>query len=454
MPPDKGKMNCFASSTCSRSFKEVTAILAHLESGGCQSGITLQDLHHLICQAPTAKLLIIPDRLPWFRAGPPRNEVRDIDDFDQSTQQWRCSYCLTVCRTKAQLVRHFFQRTCSSAYPNTLQCPTCQKGCVKLSELVTHCKSKKCSVRADPKNIYGPVLNYLERALALWRPNANQEPRIEYRLRCNSVESPRMMVHVIELPPSRAAYNSITNGKSPDNKSPGKDIAMLENNVEASSSANGITRPVNSNEKTHLSSIDTSPLKLYDDYHFEVTPRLMISAGSPGDTSQPADLPIVTQQMGSCEISEGKTTNSFFPSTSSDTSFLTNPSDALERSQQMGEPLSVPMKIKRRLEAVLSGTETDSPYSGTTSSAWGTVSRRSKPSDLTASSESRENRFHRKYHPRNDGGSTHRDRRQHESQMALALTSQEQELSQDQSSNENELDEDSTDDDDSGGVPL
>lgn len=324
---------------------------------------------------------------------------------------------------------------------------------MKLSELVTHYRSKKCRVRADPKDIYGPVVNYLERALALWRPNANQEPRIEYRLRWDSTESPRMMVEVIELPPTGAASKRNTNGKSLDNASPSKDIAMLEYNVEASSFTNEVTGPTDSNGTNHAPSTHTSSSQLYDNHHYEITPRLMISAGSPEDSSQPADLPIVTQPMGSCEISEGKTTNSFFPSTSSDTSFLTNPTDALEWSQQMGEPLSVPMKINQRLEAVLSGTETESPYSGN-ASAWDTVSRLSKISDLTASSESRENRFHRKYHPRNDGGSTHRDRRQHESQMAVALTSQEQELSQDQSSNENELDEDSTDDDESGGVPL
>lgn len=143
-------------------------------------------------------------------------------------QQWRCTYCLTLCPTKADLARHLLMKTYSSTYPGTLQCPICQMDFVKLSEPVGHCGSKNCRVQGHPDDIYGPIVNYLEQVLADWRPDAYQEPRIEYHMGYNRV-SPKMMVHVVELPSTRAtmvhvvgepsiraASSSNVNGKSPD----------------------------------------------------------------------------------------------------------------------------------------------------------------------------------------------------------------------------------------------
>ncbi|KAI4199472.1 MAG: hypothetical protein LQ350_004613 [Teloschistes chrysophthalmus] len=470
MPQNKGTMSCY-SSACARSFKDVPAILAHLESGGCSSGITIKDLHHLICQVPTAKSIIIPDRLPWFRAGPPRNEVRAIEDFEERTQQWRCTYCLESYPIRDHLARHLLTKTYLCIYPATLQCPMCPKGFVKLSELVGHCGSKACRAHAHPEDFYGPIVNHLERVLADWRPDVFQEPRIEYHLGFNRV-SPRMMVHVVELPSTRAMSSSNVNGKSPEKKSPVKDNAMLEGKAEASSSADGLSGPINSNQANHPSSGHTSQSRLDENRHHEVTSPLMIAARSPEDSSQSANLTIATQQLPSGEVSEGKSkTHSLFPSSSSNTSFpTTNPSNPAEGSQQTGsEPLSVPMKINRRLEAKLSGTATEGPFSEISSSWGATGSRRSRLADLrsrlsaltalaTSSDSLRENRFHRKPYPRNDGGSTHRDRRQHESKMAVALTnSQDQELSQEQSlEEEDQFEGFSTDDeeDENGGVAL
>ncbi|KAL9579481.1 MAG: hypothetical protein Q9212_005081 [Teloschistes hypoglaucus] len=325
--------------------------------------------------------------------------------------------------------------------------------------------SKGCRVKGHPNDIYGPVVDYLESALAHWRPDANQEPRIHYHLGYSRVVSPMMMVHVVELPSTRAPPGSNNDGKSPDKESPVKAITMLENNFEASSSAIELTGPINADNANHPSSSQTSPSQLYYDHHSEVTPPLMISAGNPENNSQSADLTMVTQQMSPGDISDGQPTHSLFPPSSSNTSFLTtNPADSLEHSQQTGsESLSsVPTEVNRRLKAVLLGTEIKGPYSMITSGGGSstTGSRRSRRSDLATSSDFfRQNRFERKSdYLRNDGGSIHRDRRQYESKVVVALTNQEQDWgrSQSEDENENEVEGYSSDDDDdeNGGVAL
>ncbi|KAI4243154.1 MAG: hypothetical protein LQ352_007097 [Teloschistes flavicans] len=448
MPKNKGQVVCFTA-TCSRSFKDVSAILSHLESGGCPSGLTVQDLNHLICQVPTATSIIIPGQEPWFRAGPPRNEVRDIYDFDQVLQQWRCPYCPAISHTKDPLARHLREKVCSSTYPNTLQCPTCQKGFVKLSELFAHSKCRMCKaqsgkrlVRAGSNDIFSPIVRYLEGWLACWRPLDNEGPRIEYQLRWDGAESPRMMVQVMEILPGQAASGNI-NGRSSGSASPDNDNAMLENNVAASPPGNEPDVFIDSNETNHPSSNHTSPSQAYKDRHFELNSSLRILNGSPEGNLQ-QESPSWQKQADSQEMSEEKTLIDF-PSTSSNISFPQIPKDALEWSEQQGEPLSVPMIINRRLEAARYGAEVEDPsYSR---NAAGGIDRQ-RLSNQTANSGSRENLFQKQLNRRSNGGSPHRGRR-HESKQ---ITSQEQESSE--SRNENEPEGSSIDDDESGGVPL
>ncbi|KAL8701166.1 MAG: hypothetical protein Q9201_005056 [Fulgogasparrea decipioides] len=197
MPRSKRSLPCLAS-PCAKSFRSISAIFTHLESGNCTSGITVQDLNTLISRSPAARSIILSDRDPWFRAGPPRTEAQARQDWDDLMQLWRCPYCSFSSWGKNDLDKHLRSSFCTTGYPNTLRCPKCGKEFVTMSKLMTHVGDKpQCKLKSGEDDVFRPLVLHLEKQLAAWNASV-KEQRVQYRLLSEPWMPGGMTVQVIE----------------------------------------------------------------------------------------------------------------------------------------------------------------------------------------------------------------------------------------------------------------
>ena len=100
--------------------------------------------------AQISKKNLIRERSPWFRAGAPRKFAWEGDETQSGT--WKCYLCDTIYGEKLGLTKHL-QNSHTKDYPDVVRCPTCTRKFTKISGLLQHVETPRCSANFDEPSI-------------------------------------------------------------------------------------------------------------------------------------------------------------------------------------------------------------------------------------------------------------------------------------------------------------
>ncbi|KAL8804851.1 MAG: hypothetical protein Q9182_002345 [Xanthomendoza sp. 2 TL-2023] len=174
------KHPCFAHHRhlCPKSFTSFSAILSHLGSGNCRSGITKDRINTLITYFPNCETVINPNQKAWLRAGYARNEVQP-DDYDPQSLKWHCPHCEYVSTGSKKLAKHMRYRSCTlgplhvqlralhAPMEKPFRCPRCNSSFKEISDVLGHAESGSC--RPGMKNqALVDLISFLKAEIGKW----------------------------------------------------------------------------------------------------------------------------------------------------------------------------------------------------------------------------------------------------------------------------------------------
>ncbi|MCJ1450220.1 hypothetical protein MMC28_000549 [Mycoblastus sanguinarius] len=167
-------------------------MIVHLENGGCSSGWMIQHINAIAADCVGFTKNLIRDRMPWFLAGAPRKWAYE-GDYRHSGDYWICYLCNNRYPKDTLLTAHL-QNEHSKDYPKVLFCPICARKFTKISSLLQHIETPRCSTTYDEVSIAALMQN-LELDVTRFRYGSKQRS-IQYRLECDSTRPRKLLVRV------------------------------------------------------------------------------------------------------------------------------------------------------------------------------------------------------------------------------------------------------------------
>ncbi|KAL4063896.1 hypothetical protein V8B97DRAFT_654122 [Scleroderma yunnanense] len=128
---------------CDQSFVSKSALILHLESGGCKSGVNRQMVNRYVREVDRTNIITNPSRL--LTGGDNTDVSYTATDASWNGRAYECVLCHNLFRSLRDLNRHLASpRHQSKVY----RCPldTCQVQFSTLSALCQHIESEKCGV--------------------------------------------------------------------------------------------------------------------------------------------------------------------------------------------------------------------------------------------------------------------------------------------------------------------
>ena len=183
-------LNCWG---CGKNFAPRSAMIIHLENGSCVDGWRIQHVNAIAEQIPEFAKNLIKERVPWLRAGAPRTFTWDEDEMPNGF--WRCHLCSDIYTDKVDLTGHL-QVAHAHHYPDVLRCPSCKCGFAKISELLQHIKTPRCSADYQEPSI-AALMNGLQSETST-RWSEFKRPSIEYKLENHPMHPSQLLVKVGE----------------------------------------------------------------------------------------------------------------------------------------------------------------------------------------------------------------------------------------------------------------
>ncbi len=180
--------------SCQRGFAPQSAMIVHLETGGCSGRWTIQHLNAMAKNCIGFAKNLIKDRIPWFRAGAPRKFAFSGDK--SSAGLWICYICLAERPTTESLTDHL-QKSHSNDYPKVLSCPTCSRKFTKISGLLQHIETPKCKASYEESSIKA-LLEAVKREISApdILTSSYKEPGVLYKLQSNAARPTKLLVKV------------------------------------------------------------------------------------------------------------------------------------------------------------------------------------------------------------------------------------------------------------------
>ncbi len=160
---------------CGRGFAPLSAMIVHLENGGCFSPCTpwaswnIQHVNAIAEECTGFSRNVIRDLIPWFRAGGPRKYAY-IGDYVLA-RGWICCICEAAFDYNVALTTHLqtshLQTSHSKQYPDVIRCSECRQKFMKISGLLQHIETPKCSARYESTSV-AALMRELQKEVTRW----------------------------------------------------------------------------------------------------------------------------------------------------------------------------------------------------------------------------------------------------------------------------------------------
>ena len=143
-------------------------------------------------QCPDFSKNLIRELSPWFRAGAPRKYAWIGDK--SSAGYWACYLCKTVFGEQTCLTKHL-QESHSKDYPKVLHCPCCRGKFTKISGLLQHIETQRCSASYAEPSI-AALISKLKSEIFRQPWSDFLRPKILYALECDTGDPSYLLVKV------------------------------------------------------------------------------------------------------------------------------------------------------------------------------------------------------------------------------------------------------------------
>ena len=196
---------------CSRHFATRSAVIVHLENGGCSAGWNIQYLNAIAERCTDFAHNLIRERLPWFLAGAPRTYSTHGDYVP--SRGWVCYICDCEHSNDISLTEHL-QSSHTEDYPDVLSCPSCVTHFSKISGLLQHIETPNCLADYETSSI-AALMSHTQK----WMTKPFSDfgygiLKVFYQLQCDASRSSILSVRVRHIEDEDlASYHLIPGGQ-------------------------------------------------------------------------------------------------------------------------------------------------------------------------------------------------------------------------------------------------
>ena len=137
--------------SCTRQFPSHSAVVLHLESGACNSGVNRHMIDAYVLKHDVRNVITNPRRMitvgTTYEYTPPPTYT--ATDLAWNGSSWECYFCHAEFRTKSQLNHHLASPKHSASSEKIYKCPNpaCGRNFVTLSGLGQHIEDGSCGVK-------------------------------------------------------------------------------------------------------------------------------------------------------------------------------------------------------------------------------------------------------------------------------------------------------------------
>ena len=166
-------------------------MIVHLGNGGCPTGWRIQYLNAIAEQVPEFSKNLIEERLPWLRAATPKKSAWEKEQVPDGC--WISYLCDVAFDKRVSLTEHL-QESHLKDCPELVSCPSCKAEFTKISGLLQHIETTRCSADYEGFSIVA-LIDTLEYEVSKLSSELSQ-PDIECRLGCHPRRPSELLVIV------------------------------------------------------------------------------------------------------------------------------------------------------------------------------------------------------------------------------------------------------------------